>query len=130
MKLDAALRDGANLARAIERWTPAPPDWIAALARACDAAKSQKKVAERLGISSAMVNQAIGNAYAGNLANLEQRVRGELMAATVACPVLGDISTRDCLDHHSRKFAATNPQRRMLARACPGCPHNTKARDQ
>ena len=76
--------------------------------------------------ASAVVNQAIGNSYKGRLDRIESRVRGELMAATVACPVLGDISTRDCLDHHTRKFAATNPQRRMLARACPECPHNTK----
>lgn len=119
-----------NAERAVDKWGKKLPDWIMALAHACDAAASQGKVAERLGISSAMVNQAIGNVYKGNLTNLEQRVRGELMAATVDCPVLGAISTRDCLDHHTRKFAATNPQRRMLARACPACPHNGKARNQ
>ena len=125
MKLPDTRKETANVDRAAKNWGALLPDWVRMLASACDTA-NQKKVATRLGISGTMVNQVIGGVYQGNLANLETRVRGEMMAATLDCPVLGAISTRDCLDHHTRKFATTNPLRRMLANACQNCPHNTK----
>ena len=110
-----------NATRARAAWGEMP-DWIAALATACDSA-SQGKVADRLGISSAAVNQVLGNKYQGRLAGIETRVRGELMKQVVQCPVLGEISSRDCLDHQKRKFKATNPLRVKLAQACPVCPN-------
>ena len=113
-----------NLVRARAAWNDdKTPDWIVALAGACDLSKSQGQVAERLGISAAAVNQVLGNSYKGRLDRIEQRVRGELMRKTVACPVLGEISTRDCLDHQARKFRATNPLRVRLHQTCPTCPN-------
>ncbi len=111
----------ANLERVQASWTN-PPDWVLALARACDAA-SQGKVAERLGVSGAAVNQVLGNAYRGRVDRVEVRVRGELMKATVMCPVLGEISSRKCLDEQKRPFAATNPLRVALFQACKTCPN-------
>lgn len=112
----------ANLERARASWGGEPPDWIEALARACDGA-SQGKVAAKLGISAAAVNQTLGNRYVGRVDQVEIRVRGELMRTVVACPILGDINSRDCLDHQKRKFRATNPLRVRLAQTCPSCPN-------
>ena len=119
-------RDAANAERARAQWFVVP-DWVSALADACDSARSQQRVAEQLGVSSAMVNQVLGNLYKGDLAKIETRVRGELMNETVDCPVIGALSKRECLDNHLRPFSgAISTRRRMFARACPGCPHNTK----
>lgn len=124
----AAAVSYANAERALLHWAaPAGsggdvPDWIWALAEACDRA-SQGQVAKRLGISAAVVNQVLGRAYKGRLDRVEARVRGELMQETVACPVLGALSKRECLDHQAAKFAATNPLRVRLYRACRTCPH-------
>jgi hypothetical protein len=110
--------------RARAGWTT-PPDWIAALAAECDKT-SQGRTAQRLGISSAAVNQVLGASYKGRLDRVEARVRGELMRETVACPVLGELSRRDCLDHQGRKFSAANPTRVKLYRACKDCPNREK----
>lgn len=112
----------ANIERARASWGNACPDWIEALALACDKA-SQGKVAAQLGISAAAVNQSLGNRYVGRLDLIEIRVRGELMKSVVGCPILGDINTRDCLDNQKRKFRATNPLRVRLAQTCPTCPN-------
>jgi transcriptional regulator with XRE-family HTH domain len=87
---------------------------------------SQSKVAKRLGVSAAMVNQVLKGSYSGNLANIEGRVRGELMGLEVDCPALGKISRRDCLDFQNLPFAATSPVRIRLYRACrSGCPFSS-----
>ncbi len=118
----------ANADRALLHWAnPAGsggevPEWIWALAEACDCS-SQGQIAKRLGISPAVVNQVLGNAYKGRLDRVEARVRGELMRETVRCPVLAAISKRDCLDHQKAKFSATNPLRVRLYRACKTCPN-------
>lgn len=118
---------GRNTNRALRAWGTNPPDWIMALAKACDESASQGKVAACLGISAAVVNQALGNSYRGRMHTVEARVRGELMKETVSCPVLGEISRRDCLDHQKRKFRAINPLRVMLHQACPTCPNREDA---
>ena len=115
-----------NMTRALAAWGANPPDWIKALVTACDRG-SQGKVAERLGISTAVVNQVLGNSYKGRLDRVEQRVRGELMKETVSCPVLGPLSRRDCLDHQGRKFRPTNPLRAKLHQTCPTCPNREDA---
>jgi len=120
----AALKN-SNQARAKATWGEVP-DWVQALAVACDRT-SQGVVAKQLGISGAVVNQAIGNAYKGRVDRIETRVRGELMRATVLCPVIGPISTRDCLDNQKRGFRATNPLRVKLSRTCPTCTHREDA---
>lgn len=111
-----------NLKRAAAAWGSNTPDWISALAIECDAT-SQGKVAERLGISGAVVNQVLGASYKGRLDRVEARVRGEYMKATVTCPVLGEISTRDCIANQGKKFKPTNPLRVALRRTCPTCPN-------
>lgn len=114
-----------NVAKARAAWGKAAPEWVIVLAEACDAA-SQTAVAKRLGVSPTLVNQILGNTYGtngrgGRLDVQEQRVRGELMRRFVACPVLGEITSRRCMDAQSRPYAATNDLRIELRRACPRC---------
>ena len=114
--------------RVARAWGANPPDWIVALAAACDRS-SQGAVARELGRSSAAINQALGRSYKGRLDRLESRVRGQYMKATVACPVLGEISTLDCTDNQARvrsSFRATNPLRVALRMTCPTCPYREK----
>lgn len=100
-------------------------DWINALRKACEDT-SQSRVASRLGVSGSMISQALKGKYPGDTAKLRTRVEGELMGAAVSCPVLGDISSRHCLDCQRQPFAATNAQRVRLYRACrSGCPNSS-----
>jgi hypothetical protein len=120
----------------LENLTPAPspcqgegdqrPDWIVELDRQCVLAKSQRIVAGKLGISIAAVSQLRRMQYPGDLAAMESRVRGVFMAGVVECPVLGELSSKDCQDWQRKPFAATNPLRVQLYRACRGgCPHSS-----
>lgn len=105
---------------------PDVPDWIAALDAACRR-ESQKRVAERIGYSAAVVNQVLKGTYKGDLGAVEQAVRGALLHATVDCPVCGELPANKCLEYQRLPFAATNPQRVQLYRACrSGCPHSRR----
>ncbi len=117
-----------NVNRAIRAWGLSLPDWVKVLAQKCDERQSQVQVARELDISSSAVNQVLGRAYGGRLERLETKVRGTYMQAVVACPVLGELSTRDCLDYQkkAREFRPTNPLRRALFVACPACAHREK----
>ena len=117
-----------NVNRALHAWGANPPDWIEALAEHCDAS-SQGAVAREIGCSAAVVNQLLGRSYKGRLDRYESRVRGQLMKETVSCPVMGEISKRDCADHQKRErdgFRATNPLRVALRKACPACPNRER----
>jgi len=114
----------SNLDKVRAAWGAAPPEWVIVLAEACDVQhSSQSAVAEKLGVSGAMINQALANSYAGRLDKLEQRVRGTLMNEKVNCPVLGVITKRKCLDSQSRPYSNTNALRVELRRACKTCPN-------
>ncbi len=102
----------------------AESDWFTALHEAV-ARSSQRAVAARLGVSTTMISQALNGRYPSSLRTLEQRVRGTLLAATVDCPVLGEISTRRCADEQRRPFATSNPTRVRLFVTCRSCPHHT-----
>lgn len=118
-----------NQARAAAAWGKAVPDWIIALATACDRS-SQGAVALKLGISAAVVNQVLGNVYKGRMDRVEARVRGEYLKAVVQCPALAcEISTRDCIANQTMKFRPTNPMRVALRRACPTCPNGENTRE-
>lgn len=109
------------VARATSAWDGMLPDWVMALAEACDVA-SGRAVAKRLDVSPAAVSRVLGNNYGGTAA-MELRVRDRIMSAVV-CPVLGEISQERCREEQGRPFAATNAVRVRLYRACNnGCPH-------
>jgi hypothetical protein len=104
-------------------------DWVSALREAC-ARTSQGRVAEHLRQpdgypSPAVINQVLRGRYQGRIDRLRGLVEGEYLGVTVPCPVLGEISRRDCLEHQARPFASTNFRRIQLFRACRGgCPHS------
>lgn len=99
-----------------------PADAKAALQAAVKRFNSQSKVAEELGVSSAVISTLLKDKYPGNVDSMEQRIRGQFMAETVRCPVMGDLSKRSCLDNQALPVAFTNPMRSALGRACKTCP--------
>lgn len=120
---------GAALARARAAWTDLP-DWVEALALACDQA-SQRAVAERLGYSASTVNYVLSRRYAGDLKGVEQAVRGALMAAEVLCPVVGALAADACAEHQRRPWSSVNPGRLAMWKACrSGCPHSRLAAEE
>lgn len=119
--VDAATGQNVHMVR--RKWGANPPEWVLMLAEECDRT-SQGKAAARLGVKSpAIVNQALQNKYTGRMDRLEERVRGELMNKVLACPVLGEISARRCLDEQARPFTSSNALRLRVKRACAVCPN-------
>lgn len=119
MTSNPTMMDKANVA-----WNGAPPDWVCELAQMATS-KGLNSVAQRLGYSSAVLSQTIGNKYPGDLSKVEDKVRGALMGKKVACPVLGSIGRDKCLDVQALPRAVTNSIRTRLYRACrSGCPHS------
>lgn len=117
--------DFVDTARAA--WGDPLPDWIAALAAAC-AASTQRQVAEQLGRSAGLVSQVLRNKYPGDMAAVEEAVRGAFMHAVVACPALGPIPPRSCEEWRraAAEFQNTNPTRVRMYRACHRCPRFRK----
>ncbi|TXG98590.1 MAG: hypothetical protein E6R08_04075 [Nevskiaceae bacterium] len=101
-------------------WGEELPDWVEALARACDAA-SQAQVATRIGKSKSTVSLVIAKQYNAGLSAIEQTVRGVLMLATVACPVVGDIALDQC--HRNQRASGNGLERSLFGPKCPTCQH-------
>lgn len=106
-------------------------DWLQAL-RMEAKATTQAQAGERLGISEATASQVLSGSYGAATTRIERRVRGELLGATCACPVMGEVSTRVCQDVQERKPPIANPQHAQAWFACRGrgpftragqCPH-------
>lgn len=115
----------STLARARTAWGDDMPDWVHVLAEQCERG-SQKTAAELIGYSSAVVNQVLSRRYVGDMGAVEQAVKGALLHAVIACPVAGDLPAHRCLEYQRQPFAATNPQRVQLYRACRTCQHNRR----
>lgn len=107
---------------------PLPDDALGALRALC-ATTTQAAVARRLGVSEGTISNALKGRYIGNVDKLAERIRGELLAATVICPVLGEITSRICQDERGKPFHAANPLRVQLWRTCQSCPHNPKTKE-
>lgn len=114
-----------NLEKARMAWGAAMPDWVRAMAEACDR-RGQKAVSERLGYSNAVISQVLAKKYPGVLEKVERAVAGAFMGAVVQCPVLGEIDDASCIENQRRPYASTNPTRVRLFQACRGnCPNST-----
>lgn len=110
--------------RASAAWGDSLPNWVLALAEACDAT-SQARAAEALGYSPAVVSTVLKGTYQGDLSRVEAAVRGAFMAERVTCPVLGEIPTQRCLSTQRQPFTPSNHERVRLYRSCrSGCPHS------
>jgi len=113
-------------ASAIEKarasWGPNMPDWIRALAEACDET-GLRKIAARLEVSPAMVSLAI-NRKRQDLSFIKYPVEKRLMITMVACPVRGVMGRDECLREQAKPFSSVNPRRVQLFKACRnGCPY-------
>lgn len=117
------MKSPLDIARA--HWGTPAPDWIEQLAREC-ARSSQRVVAERLNRSAGLVSQVLRQKYPGDMAAVEDAVRGAFMGASVECPALGTLPTDECQlwRKRSRKFVNTNSLRVRMFRACTACPRN------
>ncbi|KJS43529.1 MAG: hypothetical protein VR71_10045 [Roseovarius sp. BRH_c41] len=106
-----------------EFWGEALPDWVAALAEACDR-DSQNKVARRMERSASLVSSILRNRYQADTSLVEDLVRGHFMKATVACPVQGEIGLQVCRKWRgkARHFENVNSQTVTMYRACNRCP--------
>lgn len=100
-----------------------PEDVKTALESAVKRLGSQAKVASDLGISAATVNNLLKDRYPGDVQGMAARIRGQYMAETVGCPVMGTLTRRQCLDNQARPLAFTNPIRVSLHSACKTCTH-------
>ena len=111
---------------ACEAWGTLP-DWIEALARECDRT-SQNKAAKRLERSASLVSAVLRRRYTGDMAAVEDIVRGALMSTTADCPVLGDLPLDICRRWRSRarEFSNVNSQYVTMYRACNRCPRHTE----
>ena len=110
------------LAKAKAAWGNPLPDWVKALAEACDDT-SLRKTALKLNASPAIVSLAIGNKRE-KLDFIKAKVEALLMITIVACPVRGVMGRNECLREQAKPFSSVNPQRVQLYRACRnGCPH-------
>ncbi|MFO1421212.1 MAG: helix-turn-helix transcriptional regulator [Candidatus Competibacteraceae bacterium] len=106
-------------------------NWLDVLRDRCERT-SQADVARRLGVSAALVNQAVRGLYKGDLERLQTLVEGVLSGQTVTCPVIGPLLKNKCLEHQERerRFATANPLKAQLYRACrSGCPHSKLTRE-
>lgn len=113
-----------NLDLARAAYGAALPAWLECLAIECDRS-SQQDVAKQLRYSGTVVNQVLAGKYNGSLGAVESAFKGAFQAASVNCPVVGEIALQVCMEHQRAPFANTNPMRTRLYRACRGkCPHS------
>jgi hypothetical protein len=105
------------------------PKWLVVLQEKCDLA-SQRQVADHLGVSNAVISQALKQKYPGDIISLEKKVRGAFMGETVNCPVLGELGLNKCLQNQGEKMSSVNPLRVQLYRACNGpCENSQKKKE-
>lgn len=111
------------IAVAEDAWGSPLPDWVRAIALACQRS-SQAAVAKELGRSGAVVSQVLRGKYGTDTTRFEERVRGVFLNGQVDCPGAGTMPTHECQDwrEKARVFAPGNPMRRRMFRACRACP--------
>lgn len=97
--------------------------WLDLLRQKCEAL-GRRKVEAELGISKTTLSQVLNEKYPGNLDNIASKVTEAYSSDKVLCPVLGSITVQRCATEQSKPFAATNPQRIKLWKACQTCPLN------
>jgi len=110
--------------RATEAWGETMPEWVRAVAEACEK-ETQAAVGKRFGYSGSTVNQLLSNTYRGDIGRVEASVRGGLMSETVLCPILQDIPRNVCLTWQKRPFSTASANAVRMHRACrSGCKHS------
>ena len=114
--------------KAKKAWGNSLPDWVMVMAEACDN-QNQKRVAEQMCYSPAVINTVLSKTYKGDLIAVKQAVEGAFLAATVQCPIMGDLQANKCMENQRRPYAATNALRVRLYKACNSdCPNSRAMR--
>lgn len=111
------------LERARAAWADEMPDWVEAMALACERT-TQGKVARALDRSAAVISQVLTRTYPASMDRIEERVRGVYLNGQVLCPAKGELPTQHCQDWRdkAREFRMGNPERTQMYRACRQCP--------
>lgn len=82
----------------------------------------QAEVARRLGYSDPAISQAVNGKYnGGDISAILAKVEEVFGSTIVDCPILGEIPLGKCAEKRKLPFAATNPVRVALFRACRNC---------
>ena len=97
------------------------PHELLELLKAKCAESSQASVARQLGYKPSTICQILNGSYPGSPENVLAKVEEIFGGTMVNCPVVGEITLRKCREHQDRPFAATNPLRVRLYRACREC---------
>lgn len=121
----------SQLAKAQTCWGEALPEWVADLARECEAT-SQNKVAAAMGYSAALISQLLSAKYPGDLAAVREIFVSVYQQKLIECPALGGIPAEDCRFHRERSktFVNTSNHRALMYRACNRCSRNGKDQPQ
>lgn len=81
----------------------------------------QRPVAEKLGVSNAVISQVVNEKYPGDMVRIQALVESVYLSKTVVCPVLGEIAWHACYQHQKNEYTS-NPQKLRIYRACrSGC---------
>lgn len=116
-----------HVAKARAAWGEGAPGWVIALARAC-ADTSQAKVAARLGVSGSLVSSVLAAKYPGDMVRIAELCTQEFEHRVVDCPVLGEITPRDCRGWQAKakSLRTSNNQNARMFRACNHCPRHRR----
>jgi len=109
-----------HVARATASWGGNAPDWVIALAQAC-AETSQAQAGKRINYSGSTISQVLSRTYRGDMMRMEEMVRGAFMAATVICPVQGEMTRNVCLEWQARPYTDASSFHIEMWRACQTC---------
>jgi len=114
-----------NLERALAGWGADLPDWVEALARACDAS-SQTEIGKLLRYSRTAICLLVNGEYHCNQTAIETRIRLVLMRPpAIHCPGEGrEISSEACAARAVSPMPMSSPQELRAWTACRTCPHS------
>lgn len=88
--------------------------------------KSQRIVAQELGISPSKLSQTLRGIYPGSTDDIQVKAEGLYMTKKVYCPALNrDILVNECAENQQKPFSSANRERIKLFKACrSGCEHS------
>lgn len=120
------MKPDSPIETAKSAWGTALPEWVETMAKRC-AELSQKRVAQRIGYSAAVVSNVLHAKYLGDLSRVQTAFEGAFCASTVACPAIGAIPSNACLTYQRQPMRTSNPRAMRIWNACrSGCPHYRK----
>lgn len=103
-------------------------DWLEVLRKEVDRT-TQAAVARRLNLSPTTISLVLKGKYEASTERIEARVRTELMAETIECPVLGVITRKFCQEWQDKARREVGPasalHQEVYATCRGGCPHSS-----